>query len=312
MQQHSGMRVGLIGIGLVGSALADILLAQGYRVTGYDIDPERCRVLKASGGQAAGSPAAVAAEAERVVLSLMTSDVVRHVVEGEDGLLSADRPPRYIIDTTTGDPGATETLAGRLAQCGLGYLDATISGSSRQIRDRTATFMVGGTGPDFAANHTFLSLFSKSVFHLGPPGSGSRAKLATNLVLGLNRLVLAEGLVFAEALGIDPAAILEVLRNSPAYSVAVDIKGKRMVEQDFAPEARLSQHLKDVELILSYAQAAGQRLPLSSAHRDLLNQAVASGDGELDNSAIIRAVRRYPVPAPPSRPSSSPAGSSSR
>ena len=113
-------------------------------------------------------------------------------------------------------------------------------------------------------------------------------KLVTNLVLGLNRAALAEGLAFAESLGLDPAATLGVLRDSMAYSRIMDTKGPKMIARDFIPEARLSQHLKDVRLILK----SGGTLPLSTLHRDLLEQLENAGHGELDNSAIIKAFQK--------------------
>ncbi len=283
--------IGLIGLGLVGSALAELLLAHGYGVVGHELDAGRNTALADRGGEAVDSPAEVAARCDRVVLSLMTTDIVRQVVEGQRGLLSAARPPSCIVDTTTGDPVETEALASRLAAQGLAYLDATISGSSEQIRRREGTLLVGATPDDFARHQDLLAAVSHRVYHLGPPGSGCRAKLASNLVLGLNRLALAEGLVFAERLGLDLSAFLEVIRNSPAYSVAVDAKGQRMIDGDFAPAARLRQHLKDVELILDYAERAGQPLPLSAIHRELLADAVDAGDGDLDNCAVIRQLR---------------------
>jgi len=284
--------VGIIGLGLVGSGLAELLLARGYTVVGCDIDPEKNAALTAKGGEAVGSPREAAARCGRILLSLMTTAIARQVIEGENGILSADRRPSCILDTTTGDPLETAELAGRLAAIGIDYLDATISGSSEQIRRRAGTFMVGGARDAVDRNRDLLAVFSDRVYHLGCAGSGSRAKLASNLVLGLNRLVLAEGLVFAEALGLDLPVFLEVLRNSPAYSAAMDVKGRRMIEGDFAPVARLCQHLKDVELILAYGDRAGQELPLSAAHRDLLARAVAAGEGDLDNAAVIREIRR--------------------
>ena len=274
--------IGIIGLGLVGSALAELLLARGDAVIGCDIDPARNAALAAKGGEAVSTPADVAARCDRILLALMTTAIVRQVVEGEDGILSAARRPSCILDTTTGDPDETAALAGRLAGQGVAYLDATISGSSAQIRRREGTFMVGGAPESFARHRDLLAVFSDRVYHLGPAGSGSRAKLASNLVLGLNRLVLAEGLVFAERLGLD----------LPAYSAAMDVKGRQMIAGDFTPVARLRQHLKDVELILEYARQAGQELPLSDVHRDLLGHAVAAGDGDLDNAAVIRELRR--------------------
>lgn len=284
--------IGIIGLGLVGSALAELLLARGYAVIGCDIDPARNAALAAKGGEAVSTPADVAARCNRILLSLLTTAIVRQVVEGEDGILSAARRPSCILDTTTGDPDGTAALAGRLTGQGVAYLDATISGSSAQIRRREGTFMVGGAPESFARHRDLLAVFSDRVYHLGPAGSGSRAKLASNLVLGLNRLVLAEGLVFAERLGLDLPVFLEVLKHSPAYSAAMDVKGRQMIEGDFSAVARLRQHLKDVELILDCARRAGQELPLSDVHRDLLVHAVAAGDGDLDNAAVIRELRR--------------------
>lgn len=152
--------------------------------------------------------------------------------------------------------------------------------------------MVGGTPEAFSRNQALLACFCDQVFYLGPVGSGSRAKLATNLILGLNRAALAEGLVFAERLGLDLSVFLEVLKNSPAYSVAVDTKGERMRTGEFTPESRVHQHKKDVELILACAEAMGQGLPLSRVHHALLTEALEAGEGELDNAVIIQSIRR--------------------
>jgi len=284
--------IGMIGLGLVGSALAERLLARGYGVVGYDIDPQKCQALVERGGTGAPSPALVAEQADRIALSLLTTPIVLEVLEGPDGVLSASRKPTVILDTTTGAPNETEALAARLAESGVAYLDATISGSSRQVRDGAATLMVGGLPEAFAACSDLFACFSDRVFHLGPAGSGSRAKLATNLILGLNRAVLAEGLVFAERLGLDLSVFLEVLRNSPAYSVAVDTKGERMRTGEFTPESRVHQHKKDVELILACAEAMDQGLPLSRVHHALLTEALEAGEGELDNAVIIQSIRR--------------------
>jgi 3-hydroxyisobutyrate dehydrogenase-like beta-hydroxyacid dehydrogenase len=289
--------VGLIGLGLVGSALAEVLLARGYQVVGHDIDPARSEALAAKGGEPVAGPAAVAERCRRVVLSLMTTAIVRQVVEGEDGILAAAHCPDCLIDTTTGDPEETAALAERLALRGIAFLDAPISGSSEQIRRRAGTFMVGGRQEAFECCRELFAALSDRFYYLGPSGAGSRAKLASNLVLGLNRAALAEGLVLAERLGLELPAFLEVMRNSPAYSAAMDAKGNRMLLGDFAPEARVRQHLKDLELILDYARRAGQELPLGAVHRDLLSRAVAAGDGDLDNAAVIREIRRRTAPS---------------
>jgi 3-hydroxyisobutyrate dehydrogenase-like beta-hydroxyacid dehydrogenase len=131
-----------------------------------------------------------------------------------------------------------------------------------------------------------------------PAGMGAKAKLATNLVLGLNRAALAEGMVFAENMGISPEQFLALVLASPATSGAAEAKGRMMVEEDFAPQSRIHQHLKDVKLMIESAAAAGQELPLSETHAALLRAAVDAGDGELDNAAIIRELRRQKTARP--------------
>jgi 3-hydroxyisobutyrate dehydrogenase-like beta-hydroxyacid dehydrogenase len=189
-------------------------------------------------------------------------------------------------------------MGARLAARGVAYLDATVSGSSEQARRGEAVVMVGGDPRAFAACRDVFDAIARNAFHVGPVGAGARMKLATNLVLGLNRAALAEGLAFARRMGLDPSLTLEILRAGAAYSRIMDAKGPKMIAGDFAPQARLSQHLKDVRLILAEARRAGAATPLSEAHRGLLEAAEAAGFGAADNSAIIRAFEPGDPPAP--------------
>ncbi|MHC4642658.1 MAG: NAD(P)-dependent oxidoreductase [Planctomycetota bacterium] len=285
-------KIGLVGLGLVGTAIAERLLAGDFDVVGFDIVSARCQHMKKLGGKAAGSSAEVAQAAKRIVLSLPDTEIVKEVVEGPAGILEAKTPPKYIIDTTTGDPEETIALAQRLSEREIHFLDSTISGSSRQVRDKEAVFMIGGEKTAFETCIDIFQTLSEKIFYLGPSGNGSKAKLASNLILGLNRVALAEGLVFASKLGLEPETFLEMLKVTPAYSAVMDTKGKKMLNDDFTAESRIRQHHKDVSLILKYAKMAGQELPLSSVHLDVLEKAIAAGDGELDNAAIIREIKR--------------------
>ncbi len=295
--------IGLVGLGLVGTAMAERLLAEQFKVVGFDIDSTKCQHLNKLGGKAVNSPAqvaelvsaeaeAVAGQTDRIVLSLPNTEVVLQVVEGPGGILEAKTHPRYIIDTTTGEPEETAALAQRLARQGIYFLDAPFSGSSQQVRDKEVIFMVGGDKKPFEECKDIFDALGEKVFYVGESGSGSKAKLAGNLILGLNRLALAEGLVFASKLGLDPEAFLELLKVTPAYSAAMDIKGKKMLDGDFTAQARLRQHHKDVSIILKYAEKLGQELPLSTVHLDVLKKAIEAGDGDLDNSAVIREIER--------------------
>lgn len=271
----------MIGLGLLGSALADRFEQDGFAVTGYDADASRCR--------GAQSAADIAQQCRTIVLSLPTSAIASRVIEALP--LS---PGTLVIDTTTGEPAEMEAMAHRLGTAGVRYLDATVGGSSRVVSKGDAIVMVGGDASDYEAALPLLRCFARQTFHLGPCGAGARMKLAMNLVLGLNRAVLAEGLTFARALGVDPAVALEVLKAGPAYSRAMDAKGEKMLAADFTPEARLSQHLKDVRIILQEAAARQAPVPLSTVHRDLLAHAEALGFGQADNCAVIRAYDEAP------------------
>jgi len=298
MQQQSKKiptRIGLIGIGLVGKVLAEHFLKHGIDVVGYDLDADRRTQFEQMGGRCATGPQELAQSVTHVVLSLPDSEVVRDVIEGPHGLLAAENRPSYVIDTSTGDPEDTARLGQELAESGVSLLDATICGASSQLQKRAAVLMVGGEPSSYEACADVLGLLAKHVFYLGPSGSGSKAKLATNLVLGLNRLVLAEGMVFAETLGLPLETFLELLKVSPAYSAAVDVKGEKMLRSDFDPVSRIRQHHKDVSLMLKQAQQHRQQLPLSTLHRDILDGAMAAGDGDLDTSAVIRELRRRTI-----------------
>jgi 3-hydroxyisobutyrate dehydrogenase-like beta-hydroxyacid dehydrogenase len=277
--------VGVVGLGLMGTAIAERLLEQGYPIHVWNRTPEKARLLLERGAVWSDNPVAVC---DRVVISLYSSDIVASVVDQMAGGL---RPGQYLIDTTTGMPEETVSLGQRLSKRGINYLDAPISGSSEQTRRGEAVVMVGGDKPAFDACADLWPVLGKKVLHTGPSGTAAKMKLVTNLVLGLNRAVLAEGLAFAGFIGVEPAAALRVLRETPAYSYAMDVKGQKMVERDFSVQARLSQHLKDVKLMIEAAASVGKSLPLSQTHREVLERAVEAGLGELDNSAIIEVLR---------------------
>lgn len=282
--------VGLIGVGLVGTALAERFLAAGCRVVGYDTATDRREGLRAIDGIVAGSVNEVASAAETIVLSLPTSQIAAHVIAS----LLTSLAGKLIIDTTTGEPGEMAALGQRVDGLGARYLDATIAGSSAQVRTGDVIVMVGGPADAFAAGRELLETFAARVFHLGPWGAGAQMKLVVNLVIGLNRAVLAESLAFAEHLGVDPRQALEILQASPAASRVMETKGRKMLEGDFSLQARLAQHLKDVRLILAAGRQSGARLPLSTLHEQLLADLDRAGCGDLDNSAIIRAFRAEP------------------
>lgn len=285
-------RVGVIGLGLMGTAIVERLLEHGYRVSVWNRSPEKADSLLRLGAVWSDNPLL---DCGRVIVSLYSSDVVAQVVAQKAAGLHVGQ---IIIDTTTGEPADAETLSRTLSQRGVKYLDSPISGSSEQTRRGEATVMVGGELADVDACADLWPILGGKVFHVGACGAAAKMKLVTNLVLGLNRAALAEGLAFAQSIGISPAAALEVLQGSVAYSKTMDTKGRKMIDKDFGVQAKLSQHLKDVRLMLNAAQVAGLDLILTQTHARLLETAQAAGFGEMDNSAIINVYTRNAGPAP--------------
>ncbi len=278
--------VGLIGVGLLGSAIADRYIQAQVAVLAYDVNPRNLHALSELGGQIADSSASVFQQCSRVIFSLPNSDIVREVVVASRVHL---RPGGVILDTTTGDPLSTESLAMDLANIGVTYLDTTVVGSSEQLRRGEATLLVGGAEDSILLIRPLLEILASKIFFIGPVGSAAKMKLVVNLAIGLHRAVLAESLALANALGLDLEKALEAMIGSPAYSTMMETKGQKMLRGDFTPQARLAQHRKDVQLMLQSAHKAGVNLPLSTTHFGLLNDLIAAGYGDLDNSSIIRA-----------------------
>ena len=283
----NGSRIGLIGAGLMGLAMAERLCAGGHDVLGWDISSVQRSALSSLGGAVADNSSDVFTRCDHVILSLPDDDVVSRVL-GEAA--SALHAGHIVMDTSSGAPDSAAEIDRLLAPQGVDYLDATVSGNSEQTRHGEVVMMVGGSRAAFDKCQELFRLFAKHIIHAGPCGSGSKMKLITNLVLGLNRAALAEGLVFARSLGLDDEQTLQVLRDSMAYSRIMDAKGEKMVKEDFAPHAKLSQHLKDVRLMIEAAAKSNTKLPLSETHRDILMFGEQNGLGQLDNSSIIRAI----------------------
>lgn len=277
--------IGLIGTGLFGSAIAERLLADGFAVQVHNRTREKADPLLAKGAKWSDNPLL---ECQRVIFSVYTTDQVALLIEQ---MHSGLRPGQIVVDTSTSDPQQTIALGTWLAQRGVEYLESPFSGSSEQTRNHESTALVAGDETAFNTCDDLWKCLAAKTFFVGCWGNAAKMKLVTNLVLGLNRAVLAESLVFAEAIGLTMQDALQVLLNSPAYSRTMDAKGPKMVHGEFAPQARLSQHIKDVRLMLEEASRSGATLPFSAVHLDLLEQAEASGLGALDNSAIIRVIQ---------------------
>ena len=291
--KHDEKHVGVVGLGLVGSALIKRLVSAGFTCCGYDVDDAAVQRSAASGMVPLHAPREVAASAGCILLSLPNSEIVDEVVSGPEGLIHRLERGDLIIDTTTADPERSVQISNSLLEKGVHFLDATILGSSKMVSDGSALAMVGGESDHLERAREILETFTESIHHVGKNGKGAEAKLIVNLVLGLNRLVLAEGLLLGKKAGVDLSALLGVLQGGAAYSKVMDQKGRKMIDGEFSPEARLAQHLKDVGLILDMGMKHDLKLPLTALHAQILRSGVEAGYADQDNSAVIKALEHF-------------------
>ena len=287
--------VGVIGLGLMGEVLAGRLMAAGFGVLGYDIDPAKNARLVTRGGRAAASPAEVAA-CGVIALAVFSTDQVEDVTEKALLPAVAAGHGRALHQHLRSGPhrGAGRAVAGSK----LRFLETPVSGTSEQVRQGDGVGLIGGdpkTAEDIAP--VLDALFPRR-FHIGKTGDGGRAKLAVNLILGLNRMALAEGLTFAERMGLDPKAFLEGGEGSASSSQVMETKGPKMLARDFSPEGRVKQTLKDVHMMLDQGKQLGQELPMLKVQCDVLESCVRAGEAERDNSIIVEEIRRRRRPTP--------------
>lgn len=279
-------QVGLFGLGLIGMALARRLAAAGHAVTGYDPRPEQGRALEALGGRAGTSLEAW--RAPLVLSAVYDTDQLAQVI--------AEAPEdtgAVLVSLSTCDPDRMCALADLAAAKAITLVEAPVSGTSKAVAEGTALLLLAGPAEGLDRFERIRPAISDNAVRVGDIGDGTRAKLAVNLVLGLNRAAIAEGLVFAKALGLDPARFLDVSRASAAYSAVMDGKGRAMVARDWTPLGRIEQTVKDFGLIREMAGRAGLTgLPFAETYLDLVTGSLNNGESDLDNSAILLAIER--------------------
>ncbi|CAN5258647.1 NAD-binding protein [soil metagenome] len=288
--------IGIVGLGLMGSACATRLSDAGFDVHGYDVDAARTAAFTFERRYPAASIDALARNCDAIVLCVFDTAQVEGVVEGPRGLIEAmrtvERRP-IVICTSTCDPDRIAALAARCEAAGLPFVEMPISGTSGSLAKGDAVGLAAGKASDVERARPVLLALCPKVHDLGAAGNGGKAKLAVNLVLGLNRGAMAEGLVFAERLGLDPVDFLRVLTGSAAHSRVMDVKGPMMASRHFAPvQSRVDQSLKDFSLILAQGAGRGQSLPFATVYARMLEDCVSHGEATGDNALIVAAIAR--------------------
>lgn len=273
--------IGIIGLGLMGSAMAARLNAAGFPVLGHDVDPARAAVF---GMTYRASVAMLAAETRLLLLAVYDEAQARDVLHQLDG-------PHTVACITTCTPEGATMLAVRAAARGVTLLEFPISGTSAQLMGGEAVGLLAGDAAAAEAALPVLHALCPRITRFGRVGDAARAKLAINLVLQVNRAALAEGMALAERLGLDALDFLDAARASAAYSQVMDTKGVRMAGADYTPQSRIAQTLKDAEMIQATAGAAGLALPLHAAQAELLRGTIALLGPDVDPAAVIAPLR---------------------
>jgi 3-hydroxyisobutyrate dehydrogenase-like beta-hydroxyacid dehydrogenase len=284
--------VGIVGLGLVGMALAKRLIKLGFAVHGFDISSALKEPALANAIVWHDGLGTVVEKCEAVVLAVLDDEALKSCAKliGSENKRS-NRLELVVSCVTAGQP-ATLQASSLVNAKKIAFADLPLLGSSQQIERGEAIGLLGAEANTFERWQSLLMAISPNLRHVGDIGLGVAAKLACNLILGLNRSALAEGMALAQGFGIKPEKFLTLLQDSPAYSKAVDVAGPRMATRDFEPVSRIAQHRKDVRLILQASQDLGIKSYLGAAQAALLDEAIEQGLGHLDNVAVIAAYDR--------------------
>ena len=285
------MRVGIVGMGLMGQAFILNMRKSDFSIQGFDIDSDRMDDLKSMGGHPVDSPAAAARGVKWVITSLPNSGIVREAVLGARGIVEGAEKGLYIIDTTTSRPEDSESIASELAERGIHFLDAAVSGTSTMAREKDLVVIAGGKKEDFEACRPIFEGISRAAYHMGPVGSGARTKLVINLILAGNRFALAEGLVLGEKAGLDPEYLLSVLQDSACSSKTMIDKGPKMIHADYSKQGQVKTALKDSRLMIEQGQRLGAPMLMTSLWSQILQMAYEKGYGEKDTVSFIEILR---------------------
>jgi 3-hydroxyisobutyrate dehydrogenase-like beta-hydroxyacid dehydrogenase len=284
--------LGIVGLGLLGSAVAARLRGGGHDVVGHDVVAEKVRALETLGGRAAPSAEAVARAAEAVCVVLPSLAAVEAVVLGPHGLAAAGRTGQTIIQMSTISPALTERLAHEVGVKGLTFLDCPISGTSGMVARGDGIIFVGGERRVFDRWRAVLESVLPRAIYIGRPGQAMTLKLVANLLVALNSAAAAEALVMAKRAGLDLDLVLDVLTRSAATSRMLEVRGPLMAKREFPPQMKLDLFMKDLHLIQEAAGSLGAPLPLTDVAERLYAAALDAGHAGEDLAVVFAALER--------------------
>lgn len=287
------LRLGYVGVGLMGLPMVKRLAPLGYAIRAYDIVPAQVEAAAAAGASAARSAADVVQGADLVLLNLPTTDAVEQAVFGAAGVASAVKPPQLVIDFSTIKVDRCKAFAAQLrAQTGCGWIDAPVSGGPPASGSGTLTIMAGGDAADIERAQSLFADIAGRFTHMGPSGAGMVAKMLNQLIVGAGHAVMAEAVVMAEAAGIDAARLPECLAGGLADSGLLQKLYPRMQRREFAPQGYVRQLLKDLEMVSEFAAALKAPTPMMGEALQLYRVLAHLGHTELDTCALLKVYER--------------------
>jgi 2-hydroxy-3-oxopropionate reductase len=283
------MKLGWIGLGIMGTPMAGHLRAAGHElfVNTRSAVPQ---VLLDAGAVACKTPAEVASKAEVIFTMVPDTPDVAKVLFGADGIAGALAKGKTVVDMSSISPIETQDFAKQVEAAGADWLDAPVSGGEVGAKAASLTIMVGGKEDVFARIQPLLALMGKNITHVGPAGAGQITKVANQVIVALNIAAVGEALVFASKAGADPARVRQALMGGFAASRVLEVHGERMIKRTFNPGFRIKLHQKDLNLALQGAKALGVSLPNTAMAAQLMQACAANGLAESDHSALVRSL----------------------
>ena len=292
MASLDNYRIGFIGLGLMGRPMCLNLHRAGARLVIYNRSRAVVDNLIREAIEPADNPADVACRTEIVVLMVSDTPAVKQVLFGDNGLADGLRPGALVIDMGTTAVAATREYAARLAQTGVDFIDAPVSGGEIGARDGSLAIMAGGSEAAVKRAWPLFDILGKSTIHVGDVGAGQVAKAANQVIVGLNIGAVAEALALAECAGVDPSKVRQALMGGFAASRILEVHGQRMIDSSFAPGGKVTTQHKDLTQALDLAASLGLSLPATHLNMTLYQRLIDKGEGGLDHSALIRLFRK--------------------
>ena len=282
------MKLGFIGLGIMGKPMSKNLVKAGHEVVVYDFNQSSIDELVACGATAAKSGAEVASQVDTIIPMVPNSPHVRAAVFGENGIAETAKPGTVLIDMSSIDPVESKKIGAELAELGIDMLDAPVSGGEPKAIDGTLSVMVGGKKELFDKYYDLLMVMAGSVVYVGELGSGNVAKLANQIVVAVNIAAVSEALTFAKKAGTDPELVYQAIRGGLAGSTVMDAKAPMMLEGNYKPGFRIELHIKDLNNALNAAHAISSPVPLTAQMMEIMQFLKAEGCEKDDHDAIVK------------------------